>query len=366
MSMVSRAHERAGTDPRRRRCTRDRSPALDQAFEGTEAPRGLDELVEAIACVDRGAAIDARRTRPRFEGRSRGVPALAHDDGIEREAFSPAGRFEAGPQRTLVGPADAQVRDRIDPCRDPEERSKVIGAVEAHPPDTESFRARREPQVLDGAGGAVDVGLGNRAAAEDLDALGAVVAADADAERRLDDPFDLLVEEVAGALVEAGGLSQALALGEVTYLDPRFQCFDDDDPPRLHEADGRCAMCGLEKALQDRLGNGIGAEAPDVAPLGDDTVHRFGIRGGEAPTARIGGALSGARRVEPRGRCGSRLTVRAWHADTLPGLDEYSRRDSHRARCPESALVDESRSAGQSHRRRGSTRAGIPSDRTQR
>ncbi|HEY1540115.1 MAG TPA: hypothetical protein VGF63_12010, partial [Solirubrobacteraceae bacterium] len=66
-----------------------------------------------------------------------------------------------------------------------------------------------------------------------------MIAADADAQRRLDDALDLLVEELARALVEAIGLAQALALGEPADLDPGRERRHDDQPPRLHEPDGR-------------------------------------------------------------------------------------------------------------------------------
>ena len=125
-----------------------------------------------------------------------------------------------------------------------------------------------------------------------------MVAADADAERRLDDALDLLVEELAGARVEAVGLAQALALGEPADLDARRQSRDDDEPPRLHEPDGRRAVRGLEHAPQDVGRDLVGAEAPDVAALGDDAVHGGARVVAVAPAPRIGRPLGGAGGVE--------------------------------------------------------------------
>src|SRR5207302_4993809 len=70
--------------------------------------------------------------------------------------------------------------------------------------------------------------------------------------RSSDLPLHLLVEELAGALVEAVGLAQALALGEAADCHAPAQLAHDDDPPRLHEPDGGSAVGGLEHALQDR------------------------------------------------------------------------------------------------------------------
>jgi hypothetical protein len=312
--VIGGAHEHAGAHASRRRGAGDGRPALDQALERAEAAGRLDELVEAIARGDRRRAVDGRRARTRAPGGLVRAPALVHHDGVEREPLGPARGLEARAHRALVGPADAEVGDRVDAGRDPEQRPQVGRLVEAHPADAEPLRARCEPEVLDRAGRAVDVGLGDRPAPEDLGVVVAVVAAEADAERRLHDALDLLIEEVAGALVEAIGLAQALALGEPADLDARVERLDDDHPPRLHETDGRRAVSGLEQQAQGRLRNRVGAEAPDVAPLGDHAVHGRGRGGVVAPAAWIGGALAGARGIEARRSGRSRLAIGLWHA----------------------------------------------------
>ena len=139
-----------------------------------------------------------------------------------------------------------------------------------------------------------------------------MVAADADAERRLDDSLDLLVEEVRGALGEVFALAQALALGEAADLDPGLDLADDDQPPGLHQADRRGLVGGPEDAIEDVGGNLVGAEAADVAALGDDPVDGLTLLGGVAPTTRIGRSLGRSRGVEALG---------SWRsAEAIPGV----------------------------------------------
>ena len=102
----------------------------------------------------------------------------------------------------------------------------------------------------------------------------AVVAADADAERRLDDPFDLLIEEVPGSLVELLGLPQALALGERADLAACLNVTDDDQAPRLHQPDRGRLVRRLEHPAEHLLFDLVGSEAADVASLSDHVVDR--------------------------------------------------------------------------------------------
>src|SRR2546430_3843960 len=94
-----------------------------------------------------------------------------------------------------------------------------MGPIEPDPADADAFGAGGEPDVLNRAGRAVEVGIGNRVAAEHLFA-GLSVAADADAERRLADAFDLQVEVLAGAGGGIAGLGEAVPPGEGLHHRP--------------------------------------------------------------------------------------------------------------------------------------------------
>jgi hypothetical protein len=174
----------------------------------------------------------------------------------------------------FVRPPDAEVGDRLDPVREPEQRAEVGGLVEADPADAEPFGARREPEVLDRAGGAVDVGFRDRAPSEYFDVLVSVIAADAHSERGFEHPFDLLVQELPGSLIELLGLPQALALGERADLAACLNVTDDDQAPRLHQPDRGRLVGRLEHPAEHLLFDVVGSEAADVASLGDHVVDR--------------------------------------------------------------------------------------------
>ena len=305
VAVVGRADEHAGAEPGRRGRSGDRRPALDQRLQRPEAAGRLDQLIETVAGRDRSAPVRPPRDRSARDRttRDRIVPALVHHHRFEREPCRPPGSLEPGPHRAFVGPAEAQVGDRIDARRDAEHPAEIVGAVEADPADPQAFGARGQPEVLDRAGRAVDVGLGNRPPAEDLDLRIAVVAADDDPERRLDHPLDFLVEELPGALVEAIGLAQTLTLGEPADLRPGAGRAHDDQAPRLHKPDRRRAVGRLEDATQHVGGHLVGPEAADVAPLGNDTVHGGPRLVRITPTSRVRGAFRRAGRIESR-RCG--------------------------------------------------------------
>ncbi len=263
VSVVRRAHERAGPDARRRRGSRDRGPALDETLERSQAAGRLDELVEAVARGGRGAAVDGRPAGGCL--RHLGAPALAHHDGVEREALGPAGGFETRPQRALVGPSRRTGRrsDRPVPgCR----RARAGRPGDrSYPADAEPLGTRREPQVLDRAGGAVDVGLRDRAAAEDLGVLVAVIAASRcrAAPRRSPRPSG---RGSGGRARRSDRPPQPLALGKLTDCYPRLDA-STTIIRQVHEADRRGAVRCLEQALH-------------VSPRGPGRDGSGGCRGG--------------------------------------------------------------------------------------
>ncbi len=163
-----------------------------------------------------------------------------------------------------------------------------------------SARARQQPEVLDRQAGAVEVGVGDRVPAEHLRAGRASVAADADAERRLADSFDLQVEVLARTLVEILGLYEPFARGERLHPGLGLLAADDDEAPGLHQPDRRSGMRGLEQALERPLRERVRTEAPDVSTLEDRAPHRGALAVVEAPILGSGAPLARTRVVEAR------------------------------------------------------------------
>ena len=88
-----------------------------------------------------------------------------------------------------------------------------------------------------------------------------------------EDALDLEREELVAARPQRLGGAQPLLVDE--RVDARAQrgVGDPDEPPRLHQPDARCGVCGLQQPRQHVLGHlGVGHESAHVAAFGDHPV----------------------------------------------------------------------------------------------
>ena len=167
-------------------------------------------------------------------------PALAHDDLVERQPLRPAGAFEPGLGRALVGPAEAEPAERLDAVGQAEEVGELGRLEEGDPAESETVGAGREPDVLDGGGARPEVGVREGRAAEHAGGRGAAVTRDDDADGRLADALEAQVEQAArGLLGHPGGLAQPAAVGHQRGGVPGGRLGDDEEAPRLAVPDRR-------------------------------------------------------------------------------------------------------------------------------
>src|SRR5262249_6965282 len=106
---------------------------------------------------------------------------------------------------------------------------------------------RRKPEILHGAHRTIEIHIGLMRAPEHDGAGAAAVASDADTQRRLNDPLKL--EPAIDLLPLVGEHVCGFAIrGFKSGSDscPDSEIPDDDEIPRLHEANRRCAMRRLE------------------------------------------------------------------------------------------------------------------------
>ena len=258
VAVVGGEEEVGGAQRRRWRRAGGGAPALDDVLQCAQAAGRLDQQVGPVARGDARGGVGDGRARGRRLARR---PALVVDHVGQRAALRPAGALEARAQRALVGPADAQPGHRLDRVGNAEHGAQLIGAIEADPADAESFGARCQPEVLDGAGGRVDVGGGDGRAAQDLGSGRRRYAAHAHADGRLEHAFDLLVKEGPRLRPEARGLARALALGQRAHPSTRLGRAHDDEAPRLRQAHRGRAVGGFEDALEQRIVDRVGRES---------------------------------------------------------------------------------------------------------
>ena len=234
--------------------------ALQRSTTSSSAPRLPAGLTRRSARSRAAMRAAASGTGVPVGGASPRRPALVR--GRHRRADAacaqPA-RSRPGRDRALVGPADAQPRHGLDRVGDAEHGAQLGGPVEADPADAEALGARGEPQVLDRAGGRVDVGRGDGRAAQDLGPRGRRHAAHAHPDGRLEDALDLLVEEGPCPRSEARRLARALALGQGAHARAGLGGAHDDEAPRLRQPDRRSAVARLRarvRAARRRPGRG--------------------------------------------------------------------------------------------------------------
>ena len=290
------------------------------ASSAPRLPLGLTSWSRRSRAAIAAVAVRPAGHRRRLAGAVAFVaPALLHHDVVERDARRPAGRLQAGALRALVGPAHAEVGDRIDAVGDAEQRAEVAGPVEAHPADAQPFGARGQPQVLDRARRRVDVGLGDRAAPENLAVGLAVVAADDDdraAPRRRPRSSGRGTDGHARRSGRPGAAARAGPAGEPRRGSSASRTHD--QPPRLHEPDRRRLMRGLEDPLEDVGGDlvRLGSAGCRDARRSCGRPRRARRRDSASPSGRRRARPPGSRRI-PAASAGGRVGLGRTRAGTV-------------------------------------------------
>jgi len=207
-------------------------------------------------------------------------PRLVRHHLAERETLPPARRGEGRACGEGIDIAEAEVGHGDDVGRDAEDRVQARHLEDADPADPDPLGTRGQPEILHRAAGAVDIGLGDAVATEDLTAA-CRIAGDAEIERCFRDAFQLQREVVRAArfVVEAGR-RLALALEQGPDRRAGLGTFDDEEVPRLHEADRAGMVRRIEDAREDVVRDRVGAEGADVASPEDRFI--------DAPTSPQG------------------------------------------------------------------------------
>lgn len=146
----------------------------------------------------------------------------------------------------------------------------------ADPSNSDAFRSRGQPEILNGATGAVQVCLSHRGTAQDMSASTLTSAGHAEIDRRFLDPFEFqaLIQRRTGAVVTHGSFS--IRLREELF-DGSFRraLTNDDKVPRLHIPDRSGMMrCGQDPRKHSS-GNRLSHKIPsDIPPFENHPVDR--------------------------------------------------------------------------------------------
>ena len=320
VAVVGGAHEHAGADAGGRRRARDRGPALDQRLERAEAAGGLDQRVEAVARGRGGGAVGAGVGR-----RASGVGPAAQRSSMTTSssggALGPARRLEPGPHRPLVGPAQAQVGDRVDARGDAEAARAGRRAGRSSPSRRRAPRRGRPAtgsrsrtrccrrRSRGSSRGRAPPRRGRRGRSRRR-CRAAPRPRPRSSGRGTGSPGGRSGRPGAGARAGRSGARRCGSLPRATTMN-RQGC--------MRPTDG-ALVGGGEHPPEHPLGHRVGAEAADVAALGEHAVDGGAGVVVVAPAARVGGALGGARGVEARrGRRPREAVGSAHRANTRRG-----------------------------------------------
>jgi len=147
---------------------------------------------------------------------------------------------------------------------------------DADPADADAFGARRQPEILHRADGAVEIHFRIVPTAQRRTLRALAVAGDADVEGAFADAFELeLAVERLPFLFDFRQFQFARGQEQFTHISPSRGVADDDEIPGLHEADRWRVMGGKQKPRQHLVIERVGQEmAAHVAPREHGTVDR--------------------------------------------------------------------------------------------
>jgi len=157
----------------------------------------------------------------------------------------------------------------------------------ADPSNSDAFRSRGQPEVLNGATGAVQVCLSHRGTAQDMSASTLTGAGDTEIDRRFLDPFELQapIQRRADTVIP-------LRRFRVRLRKELFDCAlgraltDDDKVPWLHKPDRPGMMRSGQNPRKDLIGNRLSHKvSSDIPPLENHPVDRLPLIVGKLSAA---------------------------------------------------------------------------------
>ena len=179
----------------------------------------------------------------------------------------PSCRFQIGLGGKLGDIAETEIGQHFDRPGDPEHPLQCSVVQNADPSHPDTFSPRSQPEILDGATGAVQIRLAHRRTPQHMRAAALAAAGHTEIDRRFLDPFELQasIEGRAGPCISRGRLG--IRLGEKPFHSALRRALTDDNKiPRLHEADRAGLMRRGQHPRQHILRYRRGQKVPPNIP----------------------------------------------------------------------------------------------------
>ncbi|QTK78500.1 hypothetical protein AT6N2_C0627 [Agrobacterium tumefaciens] len=211
------------------------------------------------------------------------TPAVTKHKLLQRHALPPALHRQFRLCIKRIDATKAQPGDDLDMIGDIQNGPDIAVVENADPADADAFGAGREPEVLDGADGGIDIRAWIMGAAQHHLATPCRIAGDADAERGLADAFELqaAVERLLLARKHRRRLFIGAAEGHPCRL-AHGAVGNEGEVPRLHETNGGSGMRRFQEALDEIVRQRVWQElVAHITPRLDGAVDRFALLAGK-------------------------------------------------------------------------------------
>lgn len=199
------------------------------------------------------------------------------DQLLDRKSDPPPGHFKIGLYRKVGYIAETQVGQYGDRSGDTEHLLQRRMIQDAHPSHSDPLSTGREPQILNRAAGAVEIGVAHGRAPQDMSAAPLASARDTEIHRRLLDPFQLETSIEAGSGSCVSGRRFGIDFVKQRPDRPlRGHFFDHHKIPGLHEPDRAGMVRSGQQSRQYVVGNRRRKKVPpDIPAFENCPVHRL-------------------------------------------------------------------------------------------
>ena len=151
------------------------------------------------------------------------------------------------------------------------------------PPHSDPLRTSSQPQILNRATGAVQIGVSHRGPSQHMPSAPLSGAGHTKIDRRFFDPFQFEASIQFGPGPRVSGRRFGIDFAKQCLDRPlRSGLADDHEIPRLHEPDRAGMVGGGQQSRQDVVGNQRRQKVPtDIPAFEDCSVHRLPLRSGK-------------------------------------------------------------------------------------
>src|SRR5207302_4828398 len=118
-------------------------------------------------------------------------PPIREDQVVQWNPWEPSGNFQFRPWKKRAHISHAEIGDRNYLLGNLQHAPELSRFEDTHPSDADAFAASRQPQILNGAAGAIDIGLTNRVPSQDVRSIARRIAGNAEIDRRIQNAFEL-------------------------------------------------------------------------------------------------------------------------------------------------------------------------------